>query len=47
MYNMFLFAMADTKNKNKPDQMSNTIDRGGRTELYPSITEIVVGSVAP
>lgn len=33
IYSMFLFAIAETKNKNKPDQINNTIDKGGSAVL--------------
>ena len=35
------------KNRNKPDQISNTISRGGKSLDHPMITETLVGMVAP
>jgi hypothetical protein len=47
IYNVFLFAIAETRNKNNPDQINNTIETGGITVDIPIITARVVGSVAP
>ena len=47
MYNVFLFAIAEIRKRNNPDQIKRIIDNGGKTVECPRITEIVVGSVAP
>ena len=47
IYRVFLFAIAETRNKNNPDQINNTIETGGNAVEYPNITDIVVGNVAP